>query len=60
MRSEASKAVTSLWLTFEQKVEGIEATVDNEINIEHKYNDNNYFFSFKGWRYVRKLHFLGC
>ena len=60
MRLEASKAVTNLWLTFEQKFEGIEATVDNEINIEHKYNDNNLIFSFKGWIYFRKLHFLGC
>ena len=53
IRLEASKAVTNLWPTFELKVEGIEATVDKEINIEHEKNDYNHFFSFEGWRYVR-------
>ena len=33
MRLEASKAVTNFWLTFEQKSEGREATVDKEINM---------------------------
>ena len=36
MRLEASKAVTNFWLTSEQKVDGIEATVHKEINIEHE------------------------
>ena len=47
MRLEASKAVTNFWLTFEQKVEGREATVDKEINIEHEKNDYNHFFLLK-------------
>ena len=40
--------MTNLWLTFEQRVEGIEATVDKEINIEHEKNDYNHFFLLKG------------
>ena len=44
MKLEASNAVTHFGLTFEQKVEGIEATVDNEIDIEHEKNDYNHFF----------------
>ena len=39
--------MTNLWPTFEQKVEGIEATVDKEINIEHENNDYNHFFLLK-------------
>ena len=47
MKLEVPRAVTNLLLTFEQKVEGIVATVDEKIHTEREKNDYNHFFLLK-------------
>ena len=57
MSLEASHAVTNFWLTFEQKVEGIEATVDKEIDIEH---EKMIIIIFLKDRDMPRIAFLSC